>query len=323
MLSFRPFQNTDPPRIVELWRSQRGQSGLLQPVSVDLLEQYLFGKLYFDYRGMILAFDDDRPVGFAHAGFGPAETDFHLDHRLGVTCLVVVRPDWPDVPGVAAALLQRCEQYLRACGAEVLYGGGIQPLNPFYLGLYGGSELPGVLRDDHVTRDALETSGYREIDRTVILQRELAAFRPLVDRQQMQIRRNMFLTTVSDPPSRDWWEACTFADFELVRFALAAQRNAPPLASATFRRMEPTAAYGAGRAVGLVDLQVHEAHRRKGLATFLVGEAARSFIREGVELIEVQTMCHNAAALGLYKKLGFESVGEGIVYRKDGGTAPA
>lgn len=323
MLSFRPFRNTDPPRIVELWRSQAGRPGLLQPVSVDLLEQYVLGKLYFDYSGLILALDEDEAVGFAHAGFGPSETDFRLGHEMGTTCLVMIRPDRNDIPVIADGLIQRCEAYLVGRGAKVLYGGGIQPLNAFYLGLYGGSELPGVLGGDTVTRQALEARGYRQIDTTTILHRPLEGFRPPVDRKQMQIRRGMFLAVVNDPPTRTWWEACTLADFELIRCTLAPQRDAPPVASATFRRMEPTAAYGAGRAVGLMELQVHPTYRRQGLATFLLGEASRAFLREGVELVEVQTMCHNTAALGLYKKLGFEPVDEGIVYRKEHGRPAA
>ena len=67
MLRYRTFCNTDPPAITSIWRSHAGRSGVLQPVSVDLFEQLVFGKLYFDYPGLILAFDEGRPVGFAHA----------------------------------------------------------------------------------------------------------------------------------------------------------------------------------------------------------------------------------------------------------------
>jgi len=48
MITYRTFRNTDPPLLVSVWRSRAGQRGLMQPVSADLLEQLLFGKLYFD-----------------------------------------------------------------------------------------------------------------------------------------------------------------------------------------------------------------------------------------------------------------------------------
>jgi len=80
-----------------------------------LFEQLVFAKLYFDYGGLIVARDDDRPVGFAHAGFGPDEQGDRLSTELGVTCVVIVRPDCPQAD-VAAGLLERCEQYLRGRG---------------------------------------------------------------------------------------------------------------------------------------------------------------------------------------------------------------
>ena len=147
MLRYRSFRNTDPPALVEIWRSRNGQPGLLQPMSVDLFEQFVLGRLYFDREGLQLAWDDDRPVGFAHAGFGPDETENHVVTELGTTCLILTRPDCDEVE-VAAGLLARSEDYLRRRGAKVLYGGGIKPLDAFYLGLYGGSELPGILATD-------------------------------------------------------------------------------------------------------------------------------------------------------------------------------
>ena len=67
MLTYRTFRNFDPPVLAALWRSRAGQPGLLQPVSPDVLEQLVFAKIYFDYSGLVVAWNDDQPVGFAHA----------------------------------------------------------------------------------------------------------------------------------------------------------------------------------------------------------------------------------------------------------------
>ena len=112
MLRFRCFHNTDPPAVTAIWQSRDGQPGLYQPVSVDLLEQYVFGKPYFDCAGFILATDDDRPVGFAHAGFGPNPSRDGLSTDAGVTCLLLTLPEFAR-PEIAAGLLERCEHYLR------------------------------------------------------------------------------------------------------------------------------------------------------------------------------------------------------------------
>ncbi|MBN1589697.1 MAG: hypothetical protein JW888_09290, partial [Pirellulales bacterium] len=147
MLHYRSFRNTDPPAIVDVWRSLGKETGLFQPMSVDLLEQFVMSRLYFDPAGLWLAWDDDRPVGLAHAGFGPSDDRQQIDPETGITCLLLARPDCPR-DEVAAGLLARCEEYLVARGAKTLYGGAIRPLNPFYFGLYGGSESSGILASD-------------------------------------------------------------------------------------------------------------------------------------------------------------------------------
>jgi ribosomal protein S18 acetylase RimI-like enzyme len=319
MITYRNFQNTDPPSVVQVWRSRAGQPGLLQPVSADLFEQFVFGKLYFDHQGLILAWDAGRPVGFAHAGFGPDEDENCMSHDLGVTCVLVVRPDAPEPDKLAAELLQRCERYLEQNGAKVLYGGCIRPLNPFYLGLYGGSELPGVLQSDALAQQCFRTHGYREIDQTQIFERDLNGFQTPVDRAVMQCRRQMTVQASVDSPVRTWWEACTIGDFDLMRFELMARGGGKVLAQATFRNMEPTGANANAfvRQAGLIELEVDAAHRRQCLATFLLGDAFDYFVRQGITQVQVQTMARNTAAVGLYRKLGFTQVDTGTVFRKE------
>ncbi len=315
MIHFRAFRNTDPPAIAAIWRAQAGRPGVAQPVSVDLITQLVFSKPYFDRNGLILAFNDEQPVGFAHAGFGPNEARNAIDTTMGVTCVVMTLPEWKDGE-VAAGLLERCEQYLRERGSKVLYGGGIEPLNPFYTGLYGGSALPGVLETDREACKLFETHRYREIDRTVLLRRDLGDFEVPFGRRQMQLRRQMVVEVTSDALARDWWEACTLGDFDLTRFDMVSRAGGPAVATATFRAMEPFGRGGGGRRTGLLGLFVDPALRRRGLAVFLLSEAFRRFSRQGITVVESQTMQHNVHSLAVHQKLGFDQVGQGIVYRK-------
>ena len=315
MLTYRSFRNADPPILAALWRSRKGLPGIAESVSTDLFEQFVFAKLYFDYAGLILAFDDGLPVGFAHAGFGPDEQLSAVSLDLGVTSIVVLRPDCA-ANEIAAGLLERCEQYLRARGAKVLYGGGIQPLNPFYLGLYGGSELPGVLDSDQVARDLFQSHDYREIERTKIAQIDISKFEAVIDRAQMQIRRQMVVEETIDCPTRNWWEACTLGEFDLTRFEMVPRCGGPSVASAIFRGMDPAGRNAPQRRSGLIELGVDPAYRRRGYAVFLLSEVFRQFKRQGIVSVEAQTMENNVAAINLYKKLGFAPIGEGMVYRK-------
>jgi GNAT superfamily N-acetyltransferase len=316
MLTYRTFRNADPPVLAALWQSRAGQPGLLQPVSSDLLEQLVFAKLYFDYSGLLLALDDGRPVGFAHAGFGPNAEENWYSTEAGVTCVVLVRPDCPQAE-VAAGLLGRCEEYLRRRGAKVLYGGGLQPLSPFYLGLYGGSELPGVLDSDVAARAVFAAHGYQEVERTTAMRRELSGFEATVDRQQMQVRRQMVVEVTVDAPTRTWWEACTVGAFDLTRFDLVPRGGGAAIATATFRSTEPSGTAAVGRAAGLIGLSVNEAYRRRGLAIFLLSEAFRQFLRQGIVHVEGQARQSDAVVLGVFQKLGFRQVDQGGVWRKD------
>jgi ribosomal protein S18 acetylase RimI-like enzyme len=316
VIRYRPFLNSDPPHLVEIWRSQPPERGLVQPMSVALLDQFIFAKPYFDRHGFIVAVDDDRPVGFVHAAFGPTDDQRQLSTDWGVTCLVMVRPNYQR-QGIGAELLKQAETYLQGRGAKVLYAGGIRPLNGFYVGLYGGSELPGVLDSTPRAQKLFQSGGYREIDRTVVMQRDLMSFRPPVDRVQMQIRRKHCVQVAYDPPPRNWWEACTYGCFDRARFDLLQTQGATILASALFWNLQPLASSWGVQAAGLYELEVRPELRRQGFATFLLGEAFKQFQSQNVSLVEVQTMKSNDAAQKLYQKLGFQTIDQGAVYRKE------
>jgi len=313
---FRHFRNSDPPALVDVWQSRAGQPELNPSVDVNIFEQFVLAKPYFEPEGLILACQGDRVLGFAHAALGANDTEDSIGADLGTTALLIVRPDC-DVSEVAAGLLQQSETYLVRRGAKVLYGGGIRPLNGFYLGLYGGSELPGIPESDTVAQQAFLSHGYREIDRTLLFHRNLSTFEAVVDRRQMQVRRQMVVEVVIDPPTRTWWEACTLGTLELVRFSLVPRTGGSAVATATFRRMElvPTTVHPVS--VGLIEVWVEESARRRGLAVFLLTEAFRQFNRENTREVEVQAMQHNLAAQALYRKMGFKQFGQGSVFRKE------
>ncbi len=302
--------------MAEIWRGCAGRPGLAQPISVATLDLLVLSKPYFDREGLILALDDERPVGFAHAGFGPNEDESGLSRELGVIVLLLV-VSHPEEAAIRAGLLAQSEGYLRRRGAKVLYGGGIRPLDPFYCGLYGGSELPGILDSEPDTQAVFRDHGYREIDRTVVFHRELMGFRPLVDRQQMQIRRNTDVEVLTDPPPRSWWAACAMSAFERTVFNLQMRGEAAPVACATFWNMEHFASARGVRTSGLIDVEVNSEHRRKGFATYLIGEAMRQLAEQSVALVEVQTMQGNSAAVRMYRKLGYQQVDSGAVFRKE------
>jgi GNAT superfamily N-acetyltransferase len=316
LIFYRTFRNSDPPALAEIWRSQPVEHGHFQRMSAAVFEERVLAKPYFDNAGLIVAVDGDRPVGFAHAAFGPSESGQRLSTKFGITCLVMVLPEYRG-RGIGAELLARSEDYLRRRGAEVIYGGGIAPLNGFYLGLYGGSELPGILDTDAGEQRLFRSHGYREIDRVHVLERKLAGFRPTIDRNQMQVRRRSMVAVTADPPAANWWEACAWSGLEPTRFELTLRDVGRVIAHANTWTIEPLSASWGFRAAGVVGLDVDEKFRRQGFATYLMGEIMRQLATQGTTLMQVQTMQWNQPALKLYEKLGFQLVDQGAVYRKE------
>jgi len=316
VLRFRPFRNTDPPHLAEIWRSQPPQRGVLQPVTAPLLEYAVFSKAHFDRHGLIVATRDDLPIGFVHAGFGPDDTGNALDTSLGTTHMLMLRAGHVDA-ALADDLLAASEGYLRSQGASVIYAGGIKPLNSFYLGLYGGSEIPGVLQSNTLLSEACLRRGYCESAQVSILQCDLVRFHPPTTRKVRQLRRPTSILETLDPQAANWWEACVWGSQQRNRFQLIEKATGEVIASTSFWDVQPLSACWGVCTAGMCDLYVEPNWRRRGCASYLLGEAFRLLRRRGVATIEAQTMSTNEAALAFYQQLGFIAVDHGIVFRKE------
>jgi ribosomal protein S18 acetylase RimI-like enzyme len=314
LIEYRPFRNFDSPQIAEIWRLQGSQRGLMQPMSTTVLERFVFSRPYFDPQGLIVATDAERVVGFVHAGFGPTEDESSLSTEQGITCLVMLRPEIDRA--VAGELLARAESYLRSKGSVRIFGGACYPCSPFYYGLYGGSEQSGILDSDPKLQAVFTDAGYREFQRSIIMRRDLTQFRPTIDRQQMQIRRNNTLEIVADPSPNSWWEACLFEPLERTMCYLAPRRGGSPAARAYFWNMETMVGAWGVRAVGIADLEVSAEHQRQGLARFLLGEAFRYLHSQGFSVAEVHVPQENEPALAVFRSLGFDTVDQAVNYEK-------
>src|SRR4051812_14861760 len=160
VIHYRSFRNDDPPALVQIWNEAFTGRGAVKLAHSSPLEFHVYAKPYFDPAGLILAVDEGVPVGFAHAGFGPTPTQSAVGTEAGVICAIAVRPSHRR-RGIGTELLRRTEAYLQVRGARAMQAGQRWPLNPFYLGLYGGSDLPGFLASDTDAEPFLTRQGYR------------------------------------------------------------------------------------------------------------------------------------------------------------------
>jgi GNAT superfamily N-acetyltransferase len=284
-------------------------------MTLTLLEECVFGKPYFDRHGFLVAKEGSRLVGFAHAGFGATPDGSGWSTEVGAINLVLTA-EHEQRESIARGLLEHGESYLTSHGARTLWAGCVQPAHGFYLGLYGGSESPGVLESDAASLALFRSAGYAEVEQHAILQRRLAGFRPLVDRQQLQLRRQYHVESEADPPCASWWEAWTIGQFDRARHRLFQRQAGEACGSVmTWCRERPFGSSGASP-MSLVGLQIQAELQGQGLGAFLVGEALRCALGNGVSLAEVQIVENNPSALALFRKLGFQQVDRGWVLRK-------
>ncbi len=319
MIRFRAFRNGDPPALAELWNRGLPQRGVVHPLDSHEFNEWILCRNPFEAQGLIVAEEEGRIVGFAHASFGPGSPcgpSHQLDFQMGTVAMLVVDPDRDD-PALEQALFARAEAYLESKGAKVIYAGGQNELCSFYWGIYGGSECSGVLENHRAFRRAAEQAGYEPVAQTVHLDIDLA--NPEVrGPRTLQIRRLTHLEVVEDAMPAQWWEASAIGSSQLTRFRLLSKGDDRLLAVGSTWDMVAYSRFDGKTRTGLFDLEVVEGERRKGYGRFLVGEVLKHCRDQWGEVVSVQTRSTNRAALGLYQSLGFEPVDSSTLYRRAG-----
>ncbi len=308
MISFDCFRNDDPPRLADAWRATDLGPAALQPMTSAALEAAVFSKPYFDRHGVLVARDGDRVVGFAHAAFGPNADRSEIDTSVGTTLLVVVPPHERQLE-IEDGLLAR------SGGSTTILGGGSPDLGGFYLGLYGGSDLPGILDSSPRIQDVFRRAGYHAAGRIAVMRRALAGFRPPVNRLQLAIRRATTLRVIDEPVRRSWWEAATTTGIALQRYELRGEADAL-LGSASFWDVQPLAAAWGLAMAGLLRIYIEGSRRRHGLANYLVAEGLHDLAEQGTTVVEAHVAEDNAAAMQLFVKLGFRETDRGTIFSR-------
>jgi ribosomal protein S18 acetylase RimI-like enzyme len=318
VIHYRRFRNTDPPAVAAIWNDALTGRGAAPSRSTAPLERGVLSKPYFDPDGFIVATDEGNAVGFSHAGFGPNPEETALDTTNGVVCVVAVRESHRR-RGVGTELLRRAEQYLRDRGARSLHAGPMRPLNPFYFGLYGGSDQPGFLCSDVAAAPFLEHHGYQALHSTLVFQRRLDQPLGVADLRFAGLRRRYELQVQPRTALGSWWQECVLGPLEPIEFRLEDKQTAVIAARALVWEMEGYSRRWNQPAAGVLEIQVRPELRRLGLAKFLLAQLLRYLQDQYFGVVEVQAPDRNQPAVALLQTLGFEQVDLGRVYRKEKG----
>lgn len=288
------------------------------PLRVHELDAHAFGRINFDPRGLIIAEFDGKPVGFAHAGFGPDDTGAgsipgRLNHEIGTISLLMIDPEVTD-PGIERELIRLAEVYLRHRGAKVIYLGGQDPINPFYWGLYGGSEFSGILSSDERAHRVARDLGYEPVSSTVLLEADLDQPLPRDPRAAIN-RRQAQVTFYDEELPRSWWDSLALGDFHPTLVKLTSKADESEIARATTWDMSWFSRLDGKARLGIAQFEVAPACRRHGFGKFLTTEILRAAHEQMFAVAQVQTNATNEAALALYLSCGFHPIQEATLYR--------
>jgi ribosomal protein S18 acetylase RimI-like enzyme len=312
---YRHFRNDDPPGLAEVWNEAFTGRGEVRLRHSSPLENYVFSKSYFDPAGLIVAVEDKLHVGFAHAGFGPNDQQTALCKSNGVVCAIGVRPSHRR-RGIGSELLRRCESYLTSKGSKTIYAGPMAPFNPFYFGLYGGSDLPGFFSSDADAEPFLRRHGYQIQASTLVFHRALGEELSIADGRFPALRRQFEVRIVPKSGTSTWWQECVQGPVEAVEFLLQDKSSADVVARTLVWEMDGFSWRWNQPSVGILSIEVRDDLRQEGLAEFLLAQLLRYLQEQFFGLVEVQARADNRAAITLYQEIGFQQVDTGHRYRK-------
>jgi ribosomal protein S18 acetylase RimI-like enzyme len=316
VVQYRSFRNTDPPALAEIWNEACTGRGAVRLRHSSPLEQHVFAKPYFDPRGLVIAEEAGAQVGFVHAGFGPNGDETGLSRAVGVICVLGVRAAYRR-RGIGTGLLCQAEAYLKDNGATALVAGQVRPLDPFYLGLYGGSDMPGFLASDAAAEPFFTRHAYQVAQTTLVFQRRLERPLSVADPRFAQLRGRYDLRIGPRKTVGTWWQEASLGLIEPFDFRLEDKQTGQPAAQTSVWEMEGFSWRWNQPAVGLTDILVRPDLRRQGLAKFLLVQILRYLQEQFFGIVEVQTPQPNEAAVKLFRSLGFEQVDVGHSFRRN------
>lgn len=315
MIEFRSFRNTDPPHVLRLWQTCGLGRGAAIGLSADQFDDLTFAQPYFDRKGLILACEGDQAIGYVHAGFRANAAQQQLCRDEGVICAVMVDPDYRR-QGIGRRLVELAEEYLRESGAQILRAGAAAPCDPFYFGLYGGSQPAGFLESDADAKPFFESLGYQPASRHVVLQRKIRDTSDPVGLRLMTIRRSTKLVAVESAIPRPWWWQTRPGRLDTIQLGLVPKAGGDPYAEVTVVGLDSYIPRWQIRPIGLIDLQIANTHRGQGYDQALIVEVCRRLRDEMIGLAEAHAAADDAALIAVFHSAGFKEVDAGVVYGK-------
>lgn len=314
VIEYRSFRNPDPPEILRLWNECDLGRGAAKDFPCDALESLSFSQPYFDPKGLILAVQDERIVGFIHAGFEPHDSKSKMSTDIGVICALMVHPEFRR-QGIAKQLLQEAIKYYAGKDTTQIYAGASAGRDPFYVGLYGGSRPSGFLKSDDHSDVFFNSVGFEPHREFGIFQRNLHDRKDPINIRVLGLRRKYEVQIIDQPADANWWWFTRFGRLETLRFNLVPKNGGDSVAAISVVGLDLFLPTWKERSIGLFDLHVEDDQRRKGFAQLLVLEVLKRMREELFSVAEMHVPIEDERLTGLMESCRFEQIDSGLVYK--------
>jgi len=315
VIEYRSFSNPDPPHLVALWHACQLGRGAASGVSTDIFEALNLSQSYFDPHGLTVACDGKEIIGYSHAGFGSNADGSGLSTAEGIICAVMVHPKYRR-QGIGRRLIEHAEHFLEAAPTEKIHAGPAPPRDPFYTGMYGGTQPAGFLESDPNAAPFFAALGYEPVERHLIFQRDISRQSNPVNYQLVNLRRKTELVISNQPENVSWWWLTRFGRLDSVRFSLMHKDRQPVTAAASAVGLDLYMGKWNERAVGITDIVIADASDGPECGQLLLHDICRRLREEVTTRVEAHAPESDVAAVELLEATGFTQVDAGVVYRR-------
>lgn len=306
MAELREYRDTDLPKLVETWNACFVGCPNYVRVGEGDLRRRVLDQPGFDRRGVLIAGDGVRLLGFVH--FGP-RLEWHDSLAWGPRSrdeghvYALVAPETER--SLIAELLAAAEERLAAGGARrVLLGPSwVYGVQPFYNGIAGAYEIPGLSVTRRAVVELAEARSYRLVAEYGTPELDLSGPDPL--------RRLAEVAGGLRAQAREWGlrahrrliEERYFPNRMLVELA----RGGEVVATTAYGVWPEYLRQNRRRLYGLTTVHVTAGWRGKGLGKLIMVEAMEAAVRDGAEAVHLHVWRGNEPAWGLYHRaLGFQ-----------------
>jgi ribosomal protein S18 acetylase RimI-like enzyme len=306
MAELREYRDTDLPKLVEAWNACFVGSPNYVRVGEGDLRRRVLDQPGFDRRGVLIAWDGVRVRGFVH--FGPRlewhdSSAWEPRSREEGHIYALVAPETER--SLIAELLAAAEERLSASGARrVLLGPSwVYGVQPFYNGIAGAYEIPGLSVTRRAVVELAEASGFRLAAEYGTPEFDLSGPDPLRRLADIAGGLRAQARELGLRPHSRLIEERYFPNRILVELA----RGGEVVATTAYGVWPEYVRENHRRLYGLTTVHVAARWRGKGLGKLIMIEAMEAAVRDGAEAVHLHVWRGNEPAWNLYHRaLGFQ-----------------